>query len=220
MTTQLHKVRAQTTLTEQVVASLKTAITTGELAAGEKHSVGAIALQLGVSRTPVREAVLQLAKLGLVEILKNQGFVVMERDVADVHRIFQLRSWLEVPATGIAASSADDKSRTRIQSMYNRMLAAAEDGDSATMEKYDARFHSAILESVGNPRLTEIVDDLRDLLITRQHTTTEKSRSMLDIVHDHDGILAAILERDAPRAEREMTDHLNLTRDGVIALFV
>jgi DNA-binding GntR family transcriptional regulator len=218
LTTQLQKVRSQESLTSQVVSSLRAAIISGDMAAGEKHSVGSIAVQLGVSRTPVREAVLQLAKLGLVDILKNQGFVVIERDDSEVVRIFQIRRWLEVPAAGIAASSADDAAKARIRSMYERMLEAAHAADHAALERYDAKFHSAVLDAVGNPRLTQIVDDLRDLLITRQHTTTERSRGMIDIAHDHDGILAAIEDGDAARAEREMATHLDLTRDGVIAI--
>lgn len=218
MTTQLQKIRSTESLTSQVVASLRAAIIGGQMAAGEKHSVGSIAAQLGVSRTPVREAVLQLAKLGLVEILKNQGFVVVERDDNEVIRIFQLRRWLEVPAAGIAAVSATDAAKARIRSMYDRMLEAAHAADHAALERYDAQFHSAVLDAVGNPRLTQIVDELRDLLITRQHTTTDRSRSMIDIAHDHDGILAAIEAGDARRAEREMAQHLDLTRDGVIAI--
>jgi len=218
MTTPLQKVRSHESLTSQVVASLRAAIVAGDMAAGEKHSVGSIAAQLGVSRTPVREAVLQLAKLGLVEILKNQGFVVVERDDNEVLRIFQIRRWLEVPAAGLAAASADEAAKARIRSMYDRMLEAAHAADHAALERYDARFHSAVLDAVGNPRLTQIVDELRDLLITRQHTTTERSRGMIDIAHDHDGILGAIEAGDPQRAEREMAQHLDLTRDGVIAI--
>lgn len=212
----LQRVRSQTTLTDQVFASLRSAITSGAMPVGEKHSVGSVALQLGVSRTPVREAVLQLANLGLVEILKNQGFVVTERDRRDVEQVFQLRIWLEVPAAGIAATQADDKARARIQSMYDRMLRAAEEGDVADIEKWDAGFHAAILDVADNPRLSLFVGELRDLLITRRHTTTDRANRLTDVAHDHDGILEAILAGDAPRAEKEMREHLDIWRDGVI----
>lgn len=218
MTTHLQKVRSQETLTSQVVTSLRAAIINGDMPAGQKHSVGSIAAQLGISRTPVREAVLQLAKLGLVDILKNQGFVVIASDDSEVMRIFQIRRWLEVPAAGIAATSADESARRHIRSMYERMLEAAHAADHAALERYDARFHSAVLEAVGNPKLAQIVNDLRDLLITRQHTTTERSRGMVDIAHDHDEILAAIERGDAEGAQRAMAEHLDLTRDGVLAI--
>lgn len=219
MTTQLQQVHASESLTSQVVASLRAAITSGEMPAGAKHSVGSIAAQLGVSRTPVREAVLQLARLGFVEIRKNQGFIVVEHDNQDLVRIFQIRTWLEVPAAGIAAAKADAAAIARIRTAYENMVHAAQYTDPVTLERRDAEFHHAILALVENPRLTEIIDDLRDLLITRRHTTTERSRTMMEIAHDHEPILLAIEQHDSPAAEREMARHLDHTRDGVLALF-
>jgi DNA-binding GntR family transcriptional regulator len=208
-------VRTQETLTSQVVTSIRAAIKDGTMPGGVLHSVGSIADQLGVSRTPVREAVLQLANLGLVEIQKNRGFIVIEHDPADLERIFQIRSWLEVPAAGLAAQ-ADAKAKQRIQHAYDRMLEVAAAGRSADLERYDAQFHSAILSATGNARLASIVDDLRDLLINRRHTTTDRLHSPIDIAHDHDEILRGIMTGDSALAEAAMQEHLSRIRGDVL----
>ncbi|MFC6356588.1 GntR family transcriptional regulator [Luethyella okanaganae] len=219
MPPKLQRVRAQQSLTEQAHSALRNAIASGQMRPGEMHSVAELALQLGVSRTPVREAVLQLARIGMVEVRRNQGVVVLARTEEDVARIYQLRLWLEVPAVEIAASTASPAQKEQIRKAYSQMLSAAEIGDQSRLEHADTQFHSLILNVTDNPRLVSVVRELRDLLMSRNQTTTGKSQSLLEVAHDHDDILAAIENGDGPAAAACMRVHLETTCDRVITLF-
>ncbi len=110
-----------------VFAALRQRILTGELAPGTRHSVYRLADELGVSRTPVREAVLRLADLGLVTIERNRGITIRGVRAEDVRDVFELRLLLEVPAAAGAASQVDDALAERLSDALDAMRHAAAD---------------------------------------------------------------------------------------------
>ena len=88
----------QPSLAEMVFEEVRSAIVTGQLEPGSRHSVVAIADQLGVSRTPVREALLQLASHGMVRFERNRGVLILKMSPQDIREIFEMRIMLEVPS--------------------------------------------------------------------------------------------------------------------------
>ncbi|MFT4189442.1 MAG: GntR family transcriptional regulator, partial [Aeromicrobium sp.] len=98
---------ARPSAAEEVFARLREQILTGQLSAGSRQSIYRLSDSLGVSRTPVREAVLRLADLGLVTVERNRGIVVRGVRAEDVRDVFELRLLLEVPAASAAAAAAD-----------------------------------------------------------------------------------------------------------------
>lgn len=201
---------------EEAHAILREAISSGRMSPGQIHSVQALAEQLGVSRTPVREALLQLARQGLVEPVRNRGFLVVERSLQDVRDIFEIRLLLEPAAARAAARRANAEDVDRMQAHYHEMTAAARAGDADTMWKQDRAFHLAILEASGNSRLAQYIDALRDLIQRRGQLTT-RSRQLQAIAREHGPILDAMEKRDGAGAEQAMRHHIRQTRDALLA---
>ncbi len=201
---------------EEAHAILREAISSGRLSPGQIHSVQALAEQLGVSRTPVREALLQLARQGLVEPVRNRGFMVVERSLEDVREIFEIRLLLEPAAARAAAHRATAGDVDRVQAHYHEMTAAARAGDADTMWNHDRAFHLAILEASGNSRLAQYIDALRDLVQRRDQLTT-RSRQLEAIAREHGPILAAMEKREGAGAEQAMRHHIRQTRDALLA---
>lgn len=201
---------------EEAHAILREAISSGRMSPGQIHSVQALAEQLGVSRTPVREALLQLARQGLVEPVRNRGFLVVERSLQDVRDIFEIRLLLEPAAARAAARRANAEDVDRMQAHYHEMTAAARAGDADTTWKHDRAFHLAILEASGNSRLAQYIDALRDLIQRRGQLTT-RSRQLQAIAREHGPILDAMEKRHGAGAEQAMRHHIRQTRDALLA---
>jgi DNA-binding GntR family transcriptional regulator len=201
------RVRAASSLTDQVVEAVREAIRAGQLRPGQLYSVYQLADQLQISRTPVREGLLRLAEAGMIEIARNRGFRVLDRDHTDVAEVFHLRLLLEIPAVRRAARRVDDALLAGLHEELAAMRTAALDGDTRFM-RHDQRFHARMLAAGGNRKLVELVNNLRDITTTLGASTTEKSRTLSDIADEHEPILAAIAARDADAAAIAVRSHL------------
>src|SRR4051812_11027910 len=119
------------TYTDQVRETLVAAIADGALEAGRVYPMQALAEQLGVSRTPVREALLQLQQRSLIRMERNQGVRILSRTIDDLGDVFQIRQWLEVPAAQAAAANMREEDDAALADCFERMTIAAEAGDVA-----------------------------------------------------------------------------------------
>jgi DNA-binding GntR family transcriptional regulator len=119
-----------------------------------------------------------------------------------------LRILLEVPATYRAAERIDADGLDALRQEIDAMSEAAANGDEPTMMQHDRRFHELINTASGNSRLTEYVDSLRDLILTRGVSTVDNTRSLGEIVAEHEGILSALASGDADAAAAAMKSHL------------
>jgi DNA-binding GntR family transcriptional regulator len=205
------RVRAASSLTDQVVDAVREAIRAGQLRPGQLYSVYQLADQLQISRTPVREGLLRLAEAGMIEIARNRGFRVLDRDHTDVAEVFHLRLLLEIPAVRRAARRVDDALLAGLHEELAAMRTAAVDGDTVLFMRHDQRFHARMLAAAGNRKLVDVVDNLRDITTTLGASTTEKSRTLSDIADEHEPILAALAARDADAAAAAVHAHLGHT---------
>lgn len=196
---------------EQACAALRASIITGEIVAGQLYSVGSVAERLGVSATPIREALSDLAHNGLVTVVRNRGFIVPELTDHDLDEIFELRLMLEVPAIGrvVGKLSADDL--TVCREAVERGTRAAADGDLPTFLEADRVFHLRLLEALGNGRLVSMVDRLRDQarLYGLAYLT---GGGLAASAEEHESLLTAVEADDADVARELMTLHLKHTR--------
>ena len=200
------------TRAEMALGILADAIASGQLIPDELYSVQMLAAQLGVSRTPVREALLQMARQGRVRFERNRGVRIVEPSVGEIAEIFQIRMWLEVPATKLATRRSNETIDRRLRKEFDAMVSAAGAGDQIEMWRRDRAFHRAILEASGNQRLAQYVDGLREIVLRRGETTAaRRSRTPMEIANAHRPILAAILARQAAEAAAAMASHLNTT---------
>jgi DNA-binding GntR family transcriptional regulator len=206
------KALTQTSLREQAGQVIRASILAGELAAGEIYSASYLADRLGVSPTPVREAMLDLASGGLVEPVRNRGFRVLTPDDADLDEISELRLMLEVPALRTVVERASDTQLEALEEVVAAIEASAEAADVAGFLLADREFHLGLLKLHGNGRLLRLVAQLRDQ--TRLAGITELARegNLAASAREHRDILESLRARDADLAESLMRRHLIHTR--------
>jgi DNA-binding GntR family transcriptional regulator len=204
-------------LADQAVAAIRAAVADGTLQAGQLYSAYQIASYLGVSRSPVREALMRLAEAGMVVFERNRGFRIVVPGAADIAEVFQIRLLLEVPAARRAALAAPGGLVAGLGVELARMRAAAADHDEALFMRHDQRLHRLSLAAAGNSRLTALVDNLRDVTRTLGASTADRSRDLSDIAAEHLPIVDAIAAGDAAAAGAAMTFHLSNTGTLLIA---
>ena len=208
---------ARITTTDRVFALLRESILSGEFPAGSLHSIYRLADLLEVSRTPVREAVLRLADIGLVTVERNRGVRIRGVSVADIRSVFELRLMIEVPAAAYAAAHASDDDVRVLEAELDGMRAAAADSDEQRFTAHDRALHHAIGSILGNHRAQQEVAALRDSIQTRGASTLHRSRGMPEILGEHVPIVEAIAARDAKAAATHMEAHLVSTASLLMA---
>ena len=199
---------ARTTVRDQVKAILHARITSGELAAGRIHSAVALADQLGVSPTPVREAMQDLAAAGLVKVVRNRGYRVVTVSDEDLDDLARLRSWLEVPPMSLIIDRATDDALRGLRPLVDRLLAAAHDRDVTEYLILDREFHLSLLDLAGSERLTRMVAELRGQTQLRAVYALGAAGALQDSAEEHVELLDALLARDKRRAAAVMRRHL------------
>ena len=192
-------------LREQARDALRTRIVLGEIEPGRVESVVNVAAMLGVSITPVREAVMDLANLGIVEVIRNRGFRVPVLTDHDLDEIFRLRTMLEVPAMSEVAEKLDGQAIPQFRRLAEQITEAARVGELTPYLDLDRQFHLGLLELLGNGRLVAMVGQLRDQArmqglqgLADQGGLTrsgEEHIEMVDALESGDAELAAELTR-------------------------
>lgn len=199
--------------TREVLEAIREAILRGELAPGNLYSVAELAESFGISRTPVREALIELASRDMVRFERNRGVRVVEWNNTNLAEIFDLRMMIEVPATRRAVENVSEDVKRQLRRCLDDMHKVGQSNGSSDPRfwELDRLFHRLILEGAGNSRLVEYIEGLRDLILLRDATTAGRSRSREDIAREHEEILAAIETGDAEAAATAMESHLMQT---------
>lgn len=198
-------------LADAVVGAVRTGVTSGALRPAETYSVYQLAEVLGVSRSPVREAITRLADAGLVEIARNRGFRVIVPTQHDVAEIVELRLALEPRAARLAAERGTEEQHDGVRATLAAMAAAAERDDEAAFWPADRALHDALLRAAGNGRAADIVGQLRATAALLGPPTTASGRTLAEVLAEHRPIVDAVLARDGRAAEERMRQHLEST---------
>jgi DNA-binding GntR family transcriptional regulator len=193
---------------EGVVEVLRAALIAGQMKPGELYSAPTLAVQLGVSATPVREAMSELAAQGMVEVVRNRGFRVRELSDEELDEITQLRLLIEVPTMVEVSRSCTADAVEAIRPLATAIEAAARDSDLIAYIEADRRFHLSLLALAGNRQLVDIVDQLRAK--ARLYGIRELAARGLLIrsAEEHAAILDCLVAHDAEGTERLMRRHL------------
>src|SRR6266545_1399101 len=198
-------------LREQAADAIRAGIITGEIRAGELYSVPTLAARLGVSATPVREAMLDLANEGLVEPVRNRGFRVVELTDDDLDEILALRVLLEVPSAGRVAGTLAPPQVERLAALVAETDVKADAFDVPGFLTADRAFHLALLEPLGSRRLVDLVAMLRDQTRLYGLPSLISSGILETAAADHRAILEAIVRGEADEAMNVMRRHLEET---------
>ncbi|WP_289738092.1 GntR family transcriptional regulator [Streptomyces macrolidinus] len=144
----------------QVLDALRTALLAGELEPGEVYSAPALGTRFGVSATPVREAMQQLAQEGAVEVVPNRGFRVVVRDARELAELAEVRALIEVPVMLRLARTVPAELWAELRPLAEATVRAASSGYPATYAESDRAFHHAVLALAGNEQVTRVAEDL------------------------------------------------------------
>ncbi|MER6180213.1 GntR family transcriptional regulator [Streptomyces sp. NPDC001652] len=144
----------------QILDALRTALVSGELRPGEVYSAPVLGDRFGVSATPVREAMQQLALEGAVEVVPNRGFRVVERGARELGELAEVRALIEVPVMLRLARTVAVERWAELRPLAEATVRAASTGSRAAYAESDRAFHRAVLALAGNDQLVQIADDL------------------------------------------------------------
>jgi DNA-binding GntR family transcriptional regulator len=197
-----HSVRGQ------ILDALRTALVSGELVPGQVYSGPALGARFGVSATPVREAMQQLALEGAVEVVPNRGFRVAVRGEADLSDLAEVRALIEVPTVlRLARTVAPDRWRA-LRPCAAACTAAAARGDRAAYAEADRAFHRAVLSLSGNARLVDTAEDLHRR--SQWPPAGGPGPRQADLVADaaeHLALLEALIAQDLPTVHSLVREH-------------
>src|SRR5262245_32868720 len=212
----LSKPISRTSLAETVYQHILEAILTGALASGTELSEVALAAELGVSRTPVHEALRRLAADGLVDSLAHRRARVSRFERQDIIDIYEMRGLLECAAAERAAKRIDEEQLAELRQAADALKSAAEGrGWAARFFDFDVRFHDALAAASGNQRLRAEIRKYRHLVraFCRMSGSPENLRLAL---REHGRILDALKAGDGAAARRAMAAHVQARLDAVL----
>ncbi|MEU2423472.1 GntR family transcriptional regulator [Streptomyces sp. NPDC007851] len=197
---------------ERVVDILRAALIAGELRPGEVYSAPGLAPRLGVSVTPVREAMLELVKEGMVEIVPNKGFRVTAVSEKQLDEYTHVRSLIEIPTTVGLAATAGPEDLEALRPVAQEIVASALKGDLIAYVEADLAFHLGLLALAGNDHLVEVVRDLRRRSRLFGLTALARAGRLTASAEEHLELLDVLLARDAQAVREVMTRHLGHVR--------
>lgn len=193
----IEKLDRQLSLRETVTEKLRTSIISGDLVEGELYSAPSLGAAFGVSATPVREAMMDLVREGLVETVKNKGFRITGMTDAELEEIAEIRLLIEPAATKRALPLIPIESISELRTLADKIVQMAKDKDSAAYLAADREFHSRLMSFAGNKQLVELATSLR--LRTRMYGlqslmennqldgSAQEHHEMIDCVENGDG---------------------------------
>lgn len=201
---------------QTIVQSLLADVFQGRLRAGAHLVTRELAERFGVSHTPIREALIALAGMGIVELLPNRGAVVCKVTAHEVHEVCQVRRVLECEATRCACGRIELAELRALADALKKLMAVTPDGHGFIEQAraLDNRLHDLIASSCGNNFLAKELGRLKTLFRAFRDVAWEREEARNDLhrlaeeAHEHYAIVAALLAGDAKEAARAMRRHI------------
>jgi len=205
-------------LYEEVAERLRARIFAHELAPGSWLDEQALAAELGISRTPLREALKVLAGEGLVRLEPRRGCYVAELTEQDLDELFPVIALLEGRCAWEAARRATSADFSELAAIHQDLERHAAVNDPDRFFEANQAFHSAVQHIAGNRYLTRMIEDARKVLRLTRRDSLRVDGRLRQSLAEHRAILAALQQRDSDRAARLMHDHLLSGRDAISRL--
>ena len=203
-------------LRDVVFHALRDAILTGKLTPGERLMENQLADKLGVSRTPVREALRMLSLENLVELVPRKGAQVLDMSEKDVVNILEVRGALEGLATSLACVKMTKEDLMQLRNLETEFERAIEENDLERIIELDEAFHDMILKSTENDKLTHIYQNLRTQLYRYRMAHLKADSSIPAIVAHHRGILRAIENHDVEEGATVAQGHIKYHTEFIL----
>ncbi len=203
-------------LRDVVFNTLRQAILTGELKSGERLMELHLAKKLGVSRTPIREAIRMLELEGLVTMIPRKGAEVSALSKQDITDVLEVRRSLDMLAVSLCCKRHTGEDYALLEEAAEAFKKAVRDGDLTEVARADVAFHDRITASSGNRRLIQLVNNLAERMYRYRMEYIRNAENHENLIKEHDKILACIKKRDAQKAEEAIRDHVDNQMKAVI----
>jgi len=195
-------------LNQKVYHILKRAIVRDDLAPNSKLALNEIAKSLGISNTPIREAINKLSSEGFVKIIPNKGIIVKEINIDDLQEILHIRAFLDGLIAKLTAKKINDKEIVNMMEIINKMEYAVKRDDRLTYNDLDIQFHDFLLNITENNKLKEIYNNL----IVHTHKFRIRTLKIPDrmgkSLKEHREIALKVKERNPDEANRVSQEHI------------
>jgi DNA-binding GntR family transcriptional regulator len=195
-------------LYHDVAERLRAQIFAHTLAPGSWLDEQSLALEFGISRTPMREAIKVLASEGLVTMKPRRGAYVTEVERQDVEQIFAVIAELEGFAVKEVAIKASEAQLNQLDNLHLKLEKAAADRDVERFFEINVRFHELIMEIAGNRWMNNVIADLRKVLKLQRRDSLSRAGRLQNALNEHRNILNALIKRDGDAAKLAMQAHL------------
>jgi DNA-binding GntR family transcriptional regulator len=195
-------------LHEEAIGRLRELIIQGTLSPGARLNERVLCQQLGISRTPLREAIKLLASEGLVALLPNRGAQVAPLEAGRLAEALAVMGALEALAGELACKHASDAQIAEVAALHAEMVVKHSRGDLASYFRYNQAIHLKIVEASGNATLANTYRQLNANVLRARYMANLTKERWDEAVREHERILAALTSRDVNRLKRLLEDHL------------
>lgn len=203
-------------LREVVCETLREAIRDGILEPGERLMEIQIAEELGVSRTPVREAIRKLELEGYVIMLPRRGTYVANLSIKDINEVYEIRASIDALAAGLAAERITDDELEQMERMLVATVEAFDKGDMDRVVEYDTKFHDVLYCASRNARLVGIINNLREQLTRFRSISMAYPGRMKKTMEEHGRMVEAIAQRDVELAQQLARQHMENSEQALL----
>jgi DNA-binding GntR family transcriptional regulator len=206
-------------IADHAYQELRHRIVTLQLRPGTALREDELMAELGIGRTPLREAVKRLSHESLVAIQPRRGTFVADVDAADIVHITEVRAELEGFAAALAARRMQPAGRERARVMLRDLVEMERLEDQDALMQVDERIHHFVWEESGNPYLVTTLERYFALSLRVWYVVLDRVPGLGHAVHDQSHLLEALLERDAARAQRLMREHVQAFQREILAAY-
>ena len=219
MSQDIVKVLPRSTLRGQIVSKVLDAIFARELKGGDRLIEEELAVKLGVSRTPIREALSELAGIGVIQIKPNLGAIVMPFGPKQLKEIYHIRRLLEQEATRLATEYISHAELKEIRAESERLLARTNRGRtwSESAMALDQRLHELISSSSGSERLAAEIARYRILIQSIRRALGNRLSAQVDALSEHMRIIDHMLAGESDKAADEIARHIHRGAENAAA---
>ena len=203
--------KSGSTFAQQVFEMIHQHIVTGELRPNQRLIDSEIAKELGISRTPVREALKRLEVVGYVSTLPNGGIIVTEHSTREIQYLYDIREALETMAVKLACNRATEEQINKVEEYYNRGVSTVSNGDIDRYIGLHIAFEEELYAACGNEQLLSLIRMFRDQYYARRIARVFTSRDWRTQLKQHGRIMKALRKRSADRAAKALERHLRIS---------
>ena len=195
-------------LRELVCEKIRQAITTGIFKSGERLMEIQLAEEMGVSRTPVREAIRKLELEGFGVMIPRRGTYGADISIKDITEVYEIRTALDVLAAGLAAERISDEELEAMQRLLVEIGQHIEEGNLDKIIETDSAFHDILYQASRNERLVSIISNLREQITTLRGRSMHYPGRLINTLEEHRAIVDSMAQRDVEKAQQAVREHL------------